>query len=100
MNNNVWLIIKEEDYYYDDKYYGVDVFETREDAKRYFEDYVDILLYELETDYNDRKRETDWTFEEAIEIERKENYVSIYLDDCYNIFIEIEKKEVMKMGNN
>ena len=100
MNNNVWLIIKEEDYYYDDKYYSVDVFETREDAKRYFKDYVDILLYELETDYNDRKRETDWTFEEAIEIERKENYVSIYLDDCYNIFIEIEKKEVMKMGNN
>ena len=67
MNNNVWLIIKEEDYYYGDRCYDVYVFETREDAKRYFEDYVDILLYELETDYNDRKRETDWTFEEAVE---------------------------------
>lgn len=100
MNNNVWLIIKEEDYYYDDKYYNVDVFETEEDAKRYLEDYVDILLYELENDYNDKKRETDWTFNEAVEIERKENYVNIYLDDFYYITIEIERKEVMKMGKN
>ena len=38
MNNNVWLIIKQEDYYYDDKYYNVDVFKTKEDAKKYFED--------------------------------------------------------------
>ena len=98
MNNNVWLIIKEEDYYYDDKYYGIDVFETKEDAKRYFEDYVDILLYELEKDYNDRKRETDWTFEEAVEINREEYYVNIYLDDFYYITIEIERKEIMKMG--
>ena len=98
MNNNVWLIIKEEDYYYDDKYYGIDVFETKEDAKRYFEDYVDILLYELENDYNDRKRETDWEFEEAVEINREENYVNIYLDDFYYISIEIERKEIMRMG--
>ena len=53
MNNNVWLVIKEEDYYYDDKYYNIDVFETEEDAVRYLEDYADILLYELESDYND-----------------------------------------------
>ena len=98
MNNNVWLIIKEEDYYYDDKYYNVDVFETEEDAKRYLEDYVDILLYELENDYNDKKRETDWTFNEAVEINREEYYVNIYLDDFYYITIEIERKEVMKMG--
>ena len=100
MNNNVWLVIKQEDYYYDDKYYGIDVFETEEDAKRYLEDFTDILIYELENDYNDRKRETDWTFEEAIEINREEYYVNIYLDDFYNISIEIEKKEVMKMGGN
>ena len=98
MNNNVWLVIKQEDYFYDDKYYNVDVFKTKEDAKKYFEDYVDILLYELECDYNDRKRETDWTFEEAVEIERKENYANIYLDDFYYITIEIEKKEIMRMG--
>ena len=98
MNNTVWLVIKEEDYYWDDRYYNVDVFETEEDAVRYLEDYADILLYELENDYNDRKRETDWTFEEAVEIERKENYANIYLDDFYYITIEIEKKEVMKMG--
>ena len=76
----------------------IDVFETKEDAKRYFEDYVDILLYELEKDYNDRKRETDWTFEEAVEINREEYYVNIYLDDFYYITIDIERKEVMKMG--
>ena len=98
MNNNVWLVIKQEDYFYDDKYCNIDAFETREDAKRYLENYVDILLYELEKDYNDRKRETDWTFEEAIEINREEYYVNIYLDDFYYITIEIEKKEVMKMG--
>ena len=98
MNNTVWLVIKEEDYYWDDRYYNVDVFETEEDAVRYLEDYADILLYELENDYNDRKRETDWTFEEAVEINREEYYVNIYLDDFYYITIEIEKKEVMKMG--
>ena len=94
MNNNVWLVIKQEDYYYDDKYCNIDAFETEEDAKRYLENYVDILLYELEKDYNDRKRETDWTFEEAIEINREEYYVNIYLDDFYNISIEIEKKKL------
>ena len=98
MNNNVWLVIKQEDYFYDDKYCNIDAFETEEDAKRYLENYVDILLYELENDYNDRKRETDWTFEEAVEINREEYYVNIYLDDFYYITIEIERKEVMKMG--
>ena len=98
MNNNVWLVIKQEDYFYDDKYCNIDAFETKEDAKRYLENYVDILLYELENDYNDRKRETDWTFEEAIEINREEYYVNIYLDDFYYITIEIEGKEVMRMG--
>ena len=98
MNNNVWLIIKQEDYFYDDKYCNIDAFETEEDAKRYLENYVDILLYELENDYNDRKRETDWTFEEAVEINREEYYVNIYLDDFYYITIDIERKEVMKMG--
>ena len=98
MNNNVWLVIKQEDYFYDDKYCNIDAFETEEDAKRYLENYVDILLYELENDYNDRKRETDWTFEEAVEINREEYYVNIYLDDFYYITIEIERKEIMKMG--
>ena len=98
MNNSVWLLIKEEDYFYDDKYYNIDVFETKEDAEKYFEDYLDILLYELENDYNDRKREDDWSFEEAVEITKERNYVRIFLDDCYYIFLEIEKKEVMKMG--
>ena len=37
MNNNVWLVIKQEDYFYDDKYCNIDVFETEEDAKRYLE---------------------------------------------------------------
>ena len=100
MNNSVWLLIKEEDYFYDDKYYNVDVFETKEDAEKYFEDYLDILLYELENDYNDRKREDDWSFEEAVEITKERNYVRIFLDDCYYIFLEIERKEVMKMGGN
>ena len=100
MNNSVWLLIKEEDYFYDDKYYNIDVFETKEDAEKYFEDYLDILLYELESDYNDRIRADDCPFEEAIEITRERNYVRIFLDDCYYIFLEIEKKEVMKMGGN
>ena len=100
MNNSVWLFIKEEDYFYDDKYYNIDVFETKKDAEKYFEDYLDILLYELESDYNDRKREDDWSFEESIEITREENYARIFLDDSYYIFLEIEEKEVMKMGGN
>lgn len=100
MNNSVWLIIREEDYFYDDKYYNIDVFETEEDAKRYLEDYVDILLYELESDYNDYRGEEDWTFEEAIEIKKEKNYVNIFLDDRYYITLDIEKKEVMKMGGN
>jgi hypothetical protein len=100
MNNNVWLLIKEEDYYYDDKYYNIDVFETEEDAVRYLEEYTDILLYELESDYNDSIDEDDWTFEEAVEITKSSHGVTIFLDDRYYIYLEIEKKEVMKMGGN
>ena len=100
MNNTVWLIIKEEDYYYDDKYYNIDVFETEEDAVRYLEEYTDILLYELESDYNDGRDEDDWTFEEAVEITKSSHGVTIFLDDRYYIYLEIEKKEVMKMGGN
>ena len=100
MNNNVWLVIKEEDYYYDDKYYNIDVFETEEDAVRYLEEYTDILLYELESDYNDSIDEDDWTFEEAVEITKSSHRVTIFLDDHYYIYLEIEKKEVMKMGVN
>ena len=100
MNNNVWLLIKEEDYYYDDKYYNIDVFETEEDAVRYLEDYADILLYELESDYNDGRDEDDWTFEEAVEITKSSHEVTIFLDDRYYIYLEIERKEVMKMGGN
>ena len=100
MNNSVWLLIKEEDYCYDDKYYNIDVFETEEDAVRYLEDYADILLYELESDYNDSINEDDWTFEEAVEVTRSSHEVTIFLDDRYYIYLEIEKKEVMKMGGN
>ena len=100
MNNTVWLLIKEEDYYYDDKYYNIDVFETEEDAVRYLEEYTDILLYELESDYNDGRDEDDWTFEEAVEITKSSHGVTIFLDDRYYIYLEIEKKEVMKMGGN
>ena len=100
MNNSVWLLIKEEDYFYDDKYYNVDVFETKEDAEKYFEEYLDILLYGLESDYNDFKGEDAWPFEEAVEITRKKNYARIFLEDNYYIFLEIEEKEVMKMGGN
>jgi hypothetical protein len=100
MNNNVWLLIKEEDYYYDDKYYNIDVFETEEDAVRYLEEYTDILLYELESDYNDSIDEDDWTFEEAVEITKSSHGVTIFLDDRYYIYLEIEKKEVMKMGGH
>jgi hypothetical protein len=100
MNNNVWLVIKEEDYYYDDKYYNIDVFETEEDAVRYLEEYTDILLYELESDYNDSIDEDDWTFEEAVEITKSSHGVTIFLDDRYYIYLEIEKKEVMRMGGN
>ena len=100
MNNSVWLLIKEEDYCYDDKYYNIDVFETEEDAVRYLEDYADILLYELESDYNDSINEDDWTFEEAVEVTRSSHEVTIFLDDRYYIYIDIEKKEVMKMGGN
>ena len=96
----VWLIIKEDDdYFHNDKYYNIDVFETKEDAEKYFEDYLDILLYELENDYNDRIRADDGCpFEEVIEITREKNYVRIFLDDCYYIFLEIARKEVMRMG--
>jgi hypothetical protein len=100
MNNNVWLVIKEEDYYYDDKYYNIDVFETEEDAVKYLEEYTDILLYELESDYNNGRDEEEWTFEEAVEITKSSHGITIYLDDRYYIYIEIEKKEVMKMGGN
>lgn len=98
--DKVYLIVKEEDFFYDDKYIDIDVFKTKDDAEEFLKDYFDILLYDLENDYNGSKREDDLTFEEAIEITKEKNYVRIYLEDAYYITIEIQEKEVMKMGGN
>ena len=98
--DKVYLIVKEEDFFYDDKYTDIDVFKTKDDAKEFLKDYFDILLYDLENDYNGSRREDDLTFEEAIEITEGKNYVRIYLEDAYYITIEIQEKEVMKMGGN
>ena len=98
MNNKVWVLIREEDWFYDDKYTYLDVFETLEDARNYMAEYLEVLLFELETDYSDSD-----SFYEDIDIndyrmhEKREDVVTLYMDDAYFITLGIEEKEIMKM---
>ena len=96
--NKVWVLIREEDWFYDDKYTHLDVFETLEDARNYMAEYLEILLFQLETDYRDSD-----SFYEDIDIndyrmhEKREDVVTLYMDDAYFITLGIEEKEIMKM---
>ena len=97
--NKVWVLIREEDWFYDNKYTYLDVFETLEDARNYMTEYLEVLLFELETDYSDGN-----SFYEDIDIndyrmhEKREDVVTLYMDDAYFITLGIEEKEIMKMG--
>ena len=97
--SKVWLIVKEEDYFYDDKYYDCFVFDTEESARKFYVDYIEILLYELEQDYIDRNGDEYDPFGDMVEVDTFDNGngTRIYLDDAYYISVYLQKKEVMSV---
>ena len=99
MSKKVYLIIKEEDWYYDDKYIDIDAFEDLGSAQRFFEVYKDILLNDLRERFEDREDES-YNFEDEVEIhevnrDRGMKYVSIHMEEDYYIELYIIEKDIM-----
>ena len=92
----VYVVLKEEDWFYDDKYSYINVFNSLDSAKTYLQEYLEIMLAELEDDYGEG-------FQDDIEINdyRKdgdsEDVVSIFMEDSYYIRLSIEEHDVMSM---
>lgn len=91
MNNKVWLIVKEEDFYYDDKYTDVDVFGDKESAIEFFKVYCEALYNDLRKDDGSSEEE----FRDMVEVTEWENHWTIYMEDNYHISLEIQEKDVM-----
>ena len=94
--NKVYVVLKEEDWFYDDKYSYINVFNSLESAKTYLQEYLEVMLAELEDDYGEG-------FQDDIEINdyRKdgdsEDVVSVFMEDAYYIRLSIEEHDVMSM---
>ena len=94
--NKVYVVLKEEDWFYDDKYSYINVFNSLNSAKTYLEEYLEVMLAELEDDYGEG-------FQDDIEINdyRKdgdsEDVVSVFMEDSYYIRLSIEEHDVMSM---
>lgn len=89
----VWLIIKDEDWFYGDRKYDIDVFDTLESANAFFKDYVNIIRDQL-------KQEVEEEFvgeaeEDYIEETMNKDYHHFYVEDMCSIFISIEEKNIM-----
>lgn len=89
--NKVWLIVKEEDFYYDDKYTDVDVFGDKESAIEFFKVYCEALYNDLRKDDGSSEEE----FSDMVEVTEWENHWTIYMEDNYHISLEIQEKDVM-----
>ena len=86
----VWLIIKDEDWFYGDKNYDVDVFDTLESANAFFKVYVNIIRDQLKQEVGE-----EFTEEDYIEDFGNENYHHFYVEDMCSIYISIEEKNIM-----
>lgn len=89
--NKVWLIIKEEDYFYDDKYTDVDVFGDEKSAIEFFKVYCEALYNDLRKDDGSSEEE----FRGLVEVTESENHWRIYMEDNYYISLKIQEKDVM-----
>ena len=90
--NKVYVVLREEDWFYDDKYSYINVFNSLESAKTYLEEYSEIFLSKLEDEYGGN-------FYDDVEINKYniDNAVTIYMEDSYYIRISIEEHDVMSM---
>jgi hypothetical protein len=90
--NKVYVVLREEDWFYDDKYSYINVFNSLESAKTYLEEYSEIFLSKLEDEYGG-------DFYDDVEINKYniDNAVTIYMEDSYYIRISIEEHDVMSM---
>lgn len=81
----VWLIIKDGDWFYGEREYDIDVFNSLESAQAFFKEYTDIIRDDLMMDYPD----------EEIEVTTAENYQYFYIEDACGIEMYIKEKDVM-----
>ncbi len=93
--NKVYVVLREEDWFYDDKYSFVDVFDSMDSAKTYLNEYLEVMLNDLEQDYGE-------DFNDNIEIDRYDesdsNYaVTVHMEDSYYIRLSIEEHDIMSM---
>ena len=92
--NKVWLMLVEEDYFYDEKFTRVLCFSDKRSAKEYFEVFVQAMLIDLENDYD---ADDEFKFEDDIDIDYYSDNtgVCLYMEDAYNIDIHLEEQEVI-----
>ena len=81
----VWLIIKDGDWFYGEREYDIDVFNSLESAQAFFKEYTDIIRDDLMMDYPG----------EYVEIRTSENYKYFYIEDTCGIEMYIKEKDVM-----
>lgn len=89
----VWLIIKDEDWFYEDKNYDIDIFDTLESAHAFFKDYVNIIRDQLKQQIEEEFAED--TGLDYIEETGNKDYHDFYVDDMCYIRIYIEEKDIM-----
>lgn len=83
-----WLIIKDEDWFYEDRNYDIDIFDTLESAHAFFKDYVNIIRDQLKYDIGPDA-------EDDIEETANKNHHNFYVEDMCSIEIYIEEKDIM-----
>ena len=81
----VWLIVKDGDWFYGEREYDIDVFNSLESAQAFFKEYTDIIRDDLATDYPD----------DYIDETTAENYHHFYIEDTCGIEMYIKEKDVM-----
>lgn len=81
----VWIIVKDCDWFYGEREYDIDVFNSLESAQAFFKDYTDIIRDDLTTDYPD----------DHIDETTAENYLFFYIEDTCGIEMYIKEKDVM-----
>ena len=82
----VWIIVKDEDWFYGERTYDIDVFDSLESAVAFFKDYVGIIRDNID-------KECDVVDE--IDETTAENYHYFYVEDMCGIEMYIKEKDVM-----
>ena len=81
----VWLVIKDGDWFYGEREFDVDVFDSLKSSQAFFKEYTDAIRNDLTIDYPD----------EYIDETTGENYHYFYIEDTCGIEMYIKEEDVM-----